>query len=1279
MARFIKQVFQSLNVFIQSILDSLFPQPTPVYPSITVVRPKDLLVLRFEFINLKLQKGSEEGGEYAYLIPEENAFLAVHFQPQNLAEQAFLEAEGGGGEPLKTPPVKSRLAGSSRLVFKVPAGEGPIRYTLSNLLEKCSEWELSVAPHALPPEPRPRIWIHPKFFSKRFTTLDIAYAKQPLIINGLPVDESRLPFGMNTSTGVAEDQPGSRSLVSGVAAEGVELELSSGSDLTGMSEEVSLSPAERVIEKARIQAWQANSSLDTYVLSPEQAIMNEQIAGIIKLLIRPQLRAPNHQETAIEAPWRLILSPNRYAAWVHALQDVTSEEGVTELWHTRLAVRLEGKTIEKSHWLRTVRAIWTRDPGFKEDDWGHPPVPPDPPDPFRTTLDQSHRHSLVHLTSNYRIDLTSPLQETYKPLPVHTERMMLSTLGAWLNLHGEWSPPSDDFQGGIAVEEWRQRGTMGRDHYVRVVEKGYLLPFGHRASRVEMTERKFHPGTAGNVAYLRKRYFIIVRQPEKLFTYTGMRTPDNRSYDSQMPFTSVRINTRITPNLNDPVLSQVNGYSSNMFWPRVGLSDFYFDLVAEDIDGRQIEFSAPLLFASINGGVAIKPDVMQKAQTDMAGGSVNRRRYSMHGQLIAYAASEKSGDTAYETQDITFSFEVPPDLATLNDLRAAVNDIDIPCAYPKMVKSEVSVPSIKHLVGNSQNATVQFNQAYLENDFKTATNNGQVFLELVGDIPLNFNGQGDRAGGLMQPNFNISGLSRSLGPVGGTINNLTDGSFDPADFFAGLDAKLFGAIDLWTILKPLGVGEIANSLDKVPKFITETMTAVTSLLNDLESLKTFVNEAASDLPAGLVTDLQNDYNAITGVISGLLSQTSAPNDLENALNVFKANLDLLEDSIPALPTSVPADARRRLENLVKQFNQGLADVTNYVNKFAAALQVPKEIKVRFEWKPDLQDWNNIFIASNKGKTALLLIAVELQAASNFKPNPAFSIVCLMENFSIDLIGNLESFIVIHFEKIEFLASSSKKPDVDVVLDEIEFVGVLSFVEAMKDLIPLDGFSDPPSLDVTAEGIKAGFSLALPNIAFGVFSLQNLSLGAAFSLPFIGKPLSVRFNFCERESPFLLTVSMFGGGGFFAITVDPAGVQILEAALEFGASLSIDFGVASGGVTVMAGVYYRMEADKASLAGYFRLYGEVDVLGLISASLELYLELRYEFSSGKCVGKATLTIEVEVFLFSASVSITCERKFAGSNGDPSFEELMAPYTDPVIGPVLPWHEYCAAFA
>jgi hypothetical protein len=296
--------------------------------------------------------------------------------------------------------------------------------------------------------------------------------------------------------------------------------------------------------------------------------------------------------------------------------------------------------------------------------------------------------------------------------------------------------------------------------------------------------------------------------------------------------------------------------------------------------------------------------------------------------------------------------------------------------------------------------------------------------------------------------------------------------------------------------------------------------------------------------------------------------------------------------------------------------------------------------------------------------------------------PTATVRCALTHFDLNLLGNQDAaFIRLEFEKIEFTADASLKTNVDVGFSGIHFIGILSFVEALRDLIPLDGFSDPPALTVDEHGIDASFSVALPSLAVGVMNLSNLSLGAGFTVPFIGQPLSVRFFFCTREAPFNLTVSLFGGGGFFGIAIDPHGVQKLEAAFEFGAAIAVDFGVASGGVHVMAGIYFRMEPGKGALTGYFRLGGYVDVLGLISASIELYLDLTYAFDEGKCVGHATLTIEVHVLFFSASVHISAERKFAGSSGDPSFAALMGPADGVPITPETDyaWREYCEAFA
>ena len=141
-------------------------------------------------------------------------------------------------------------------------------------------------------------------------------------------------------------------------------------------------------------------------------------------------------------------------------------------------------------------------------------------------------------------------------------------------------------------------------------------------------------------------------------------------------------------------------------------------------------------------------------------------------------------------------------------------------------------------------------------------------------------------------------------------------------------------------------------------------------------------------------------------------------------------------------------------------------------------------------------------------------------------------------------------------------------------------------------------------------------MTLPPAAVGVFSLENIKLAAGLDLPLLtGKP-QVDFSFAERAHPFLLTVSLLGGGGFLHVQLDTEGMKLLEAAFEFGANASINLGVASGGVHIMAGIYFSMQVEagstKATLQGYLRMGGELSVLGIISMSLEFLLSFTYDF-------------------------------------------------------------------
>ena len=431
---------------------------------------------------------------------------------------------------------------------------------------------------------------------------------------------------------------------------------------------------------------------------------------------------------------------------------------------------------------------------------------------------------------------------------------------------------------------------------------------------------------------------------------------------------------------------------------------------------------------------------------------------------------------------------------------------------------------------------------------------------------------------------------------------------------------------------------------------------------------------AADAVVAAVTDLQkpavpSSPADVTAAISGHVT------DLIAALDGLTAAL-----ASAALPTATRAAVEGPLhavQGVLKDAGALFTAVSSFVQGLT---QGGLTQRASYTWQTPLTNWPKgppelaLFVGEQPGKPqSHLALTVEAHPAG---AQSGVDVTAELTDFALNLFPET-SLVALVFDRLAFRAGTGRKADVDVSFEGIQFQGVLGFVNTLKELIPFDGFSDPPYLDVDSSGLQAGFDLALPSVGVGVFSLENISLHAGVDVPFLGDALTVGFSFCTRDKPFRLTVMMIGGGGFVGLTLSPKGLVVLEMSLEAGACLSIDLGVASGSVSIMVGVYLKLEGQGGSLTGYFRIRGEVDVLGLISASITLELSLTYDFGSGKMIGRASIDIEVEVFLVSFSVSVSCERKLAGSNGDPTYAALLD--IDPTAGTAPAWDAYCAAFA
>ena len=865
----------------------------------------------------------------------------------------------------------------------------------------------------------------------------------------------------------------------------------------------------------------------------------------------PPITQPGFLQTAIEIPWRIVLSPEKGAGWAHAKLP-ESYAGRTALWHTSLGKIKTVKSgtdtsqvIEEASLTSTIplRAIWSDD--FVD----HGTLPGlDQEKPWRSSLDPHDRMQIVILTSGtlgYTVASSSGPGSEFTPTPIQASRLFLSALGGHLSSRGSWPllPYYYNTQGQIQnldLIEWNHEATLGRDQYVRVVYAGFLYPFGHAASLIKVTERKIVPPDGKTVtqasAYLRQHMYIVVREPVK--TYGG---EPYKFAAREMPFwQKVEIKTKVTPDIDVPVMLTGDGNPHNSFWVQTGGGQYLqFHVEATDLAGTKIDFLAPLVFMSESedfpGGVAT-----------IYASDDSIRVCTVKGQKIAYA-DPGSGDTILRTTQLFFTSE--PQL----------NGPPYPIVpfLPTLDKANVTVPAVEQILGSSSPVTVQLYTGYLQNGLDS---NAGVYAQVTNPQPtIGFNA--GQSGGFSTPVLVMTALSARKGLVAGNADDAAAGKMNPAEFF-DLSAQLFGEVPLQKLI-PVDGSSLAPAAQNAPE----------------------------------------------------------------------------------IRTSLKPNAKNPTQSITK-----------------------------IEWSPQLKNYENdpVHVEFNQnGLSSALTLKATLTRNLTGGP-PSSDINGQLTNFQVNLLG----VIAITFNSLKFTSSNGQKLMVAAKLpssNPIQFIGPLSFVQTLANVLPPGIFGGKgPSIDLEPSQIVVSYTLGLPPISVGVFSLEHIAITTGLDLPYLSGQPGFEFAFASRGKPFLITVECLGGGGFVHLIVNPSGVQLVEGALEFGGEFSFDVGIASGGVHVMAGIYFKLSGTDSDLTGFVDIGGEVSVLGIISISIDLNLSLSYETTNGKSYvqGKATLSISVHILFFSISASVSVEKSFAANPGDPRIGNVLK-FED--------WQSRAAAFA
>jgi hypothetical protein len=766
------------------------------------------------------------------------------------------------------------------------------------------------------------------------------------------------------------------------------------------------------------------------------------------------------------------------------------------------------------------------------------------------------------------------------------KRFDMSALGADVDLDGFWDVRN------YGLAEWRHVATAGRDHYVRIVQRGYLYPLGHRAVIVHVVERNVlqDPANPGRWSdgVLQQQVFIKVTQPVVNYPQFGQPFDGN-----SWPFTRVEMKTLITPPLatgqSPGVITPPAAHpteDAQLIYVQNGATaaEVQWIWVATDLSGKEVHLSSPLFFLYGEDDVRgyldeYNPGAWSPNSTPPSGITAyvapqynlidpSFRTVTANGAHIKYSpeGDGKVGSTTHPTTSFVLgagSAILDPTTPTVpgsppSDQALFTNQQ--PSFYPAIMTALVRLPAAEGLSrGDFNDSTnngigIQYYPDYVTNGL---VNSGQVYMELVdaagpspkGAPTLKF--PGDAVGGIATPNINVTGLSSTAGTVSGPLDTYASaGSQSPSAYFPGLTGpsapQLFGGLTLGQILQ------------------------------------SFTNEF------GLPT-IVNELDHATGVRTVHYTMTAA-----------------------------------------------------------------------------LQNYQGIFVPNDPNGT------MTLTATITIAPNGSSSyiVVGTIDPFVVNIMSASSSlyFLQIPFNKAKFTSQSGKKPDIKVEVGQIQFEGALQFVNTLEQFLEDLGGSGF-QVNVLPTEIKAGFSISLPDISIGIVDLSGLAMSASVEVPFLGAPALATFSFASKEHQFLVTVSMFGGGGYITLVLGLHAVQQVTASVEFAGSFGLDLYVASGSITLTAGIYYEYDATTGvQLTGFVKLVGTIQVLGIISVTVELDLTLTYQaLPSGQnyVSGTATLSLSIHVIFFTISIPITIHKQFSGSGTAPPAAPAIERYI-PVQG-------------
>jgi len=387
--------------------------------------------------------------------------------------------------------------------------------------------------------------------------------------------------------------------------------------------------------------------------------------------------------------------------------------------------------------------------------------------------------------------------------------------------------------------------------------------------------------------------------------------------------------------------------------------------------------------------------------------------------------------------------------------------------------------------------------------------------------------------------------------------------------------------------------------------------------------------------------------------------------MDNVDNQFKAVCDDLASTPPAPYSKTLSDVHALLAALqafVQDVRSRVADASTFLKALPAdvltaaedyaedqlkqfvAQVVPTSVSLSYDWHPDIQSCEPVFIV---GPDVDFTVTARANVNVLDPTKASFDVIGKLSDFSINLIGS-PSFIIVTIDSLTFTSHNGSKPDCHVAIREVTFGGDMGFVKSLADALdPATG----PFIELADGGITAGYRFTIDALPSSPgMTVMGLAIEVAINLPFDGSPARLIFGLADQQHPFLIAFGIYGGGGFLQLQIGLDGVKLLQGAFEFGLVSSITIGPLVGYGFIVAGIYFRIGGDQSIVCGFVHAHGHMDIFGIISLDVDLYVDICYE--SGKVQGHAEFSVHVSILFFSATYHMTAQYAFGGSSSSKS---------------------------